>query len=56
VAGRNIKLNPDGTFTMRFAFPDGKLDMPVEAYSNDGVDRRKITITATRATNNDENR
>lgn len=56
VAGRNIKLNPDGTFTMRFAFPDGKLDLPVEAYSNDGVDRRKITITATRATNNDENR
>jgi hypothetical protein len=56
VAGREVKLNPDGTFSMRFSFPDGTLDLPIHATSNDGVDHRQITITADRKTTADENR
>jgi len=56
VAGRSVRLNPDGTFTLRFAFPDGKLDLPVHAESNDGQENRTITITADRRTSTDEKR
>ncbi|MGE5604299.1 MAG: DUF4912 domain-containing protein [Bacteroidota bacterium] len=38
-----IKLRPDGTFTIRFALPDGTQNIPVTAHSADGVD--SITIT-----------
>jgi hypothetical protein len=50
VQGKPIKLRRDGTFTLRFALPDGKQVIPVEAASSDGVDRRKITPTVTRKT------
>jgi hypothetical protein len=50
VQGREIKLQPDGTFTLRFALPDGKQVIPVEAASSDGIDRRKITPIVTRKT------
>jgi len=43
VQGREIKLNKDGTFSLRFALPDGKQIIPVRAESNDGVDVRVIT-------------
>ena len=56
VLGRSVKLNPDGTFAMRFALPDGKLDMPIRAESADGVDKRGIDITVQRQTETDENR
>lgn len=38
-----IKLRPDGSFTIRFALPDGTQTIPVTAHSADGVDT--ITIT-----------
>jgi len=50
VQGKEIKLHPDGTFTLRFALPDGKQVIPVEAASSDGIDRRKITPIVTRKT------
>lgn len=50
VQGKEIKLQPDGTFTLRFALPDGKQVIPVEATSSDGIDRRKITPIVTRKT------
>ena len=50
VQGKEIKLQPDGTFTLRFALPDGKQVIPVEATSFDGIDRRKITPIVTRKT------
>ncbi|MDD4003799.1 MAG: DUF4912 domain-containing protein [Elusimicrobiaceae bacterium] len=54
VAGRTVKLNPDGTFSLRFAFPDGVLDLPVHADNADGDLHRQITITAERKTQTDE--
>lgn len=50
VQGKEIRLRPDGTFTLRFALPDGKQVIPVEAASSDGIDRRKITPIVTRKT------
>jgi len=50
VAGRRIKLNPDGTFSMRFALPDGATDLPVSAMSADEKQARKIELSVTRRT------
>jgi len=43
VQGKPIKLNHDGTFSLRFALPDGEQVIPVKAVSNDGTDSRQIT-------------
>jgi hypothetical protein len=53
VSGRKVNLNPDGTFSMRFALPDGVVDLPVKAVSKDETDTREIDIKVTRATTND---
>ena len=50
VQGKPVKLRDDGTFTLRFALPDGKQTIPVEATSADGVDSRSITPIVTRKT------
>lgn len=50
VQGRRIRLRPDGTFTLRFALPDGKQDIDVKGVSADGVDERVITPTVARKT------
>lgn len=43
VQGRQINLRPDGTFTLRFALPDGKQVIPVKAVSSDAQEERSIT-------------
>jgi hypothetical protein len=50
VQGREIKLNRDGTFSLRFALPDGKQIIPVRAESQDGIDARMITPIVTKET------
>lgn len=47
--GRKIDLKNDGTFSLRFAFPDGKIPLDFIAASNDKVDKRAITTSAERA-------
>lgn len=51
LAGREIKLRPDGTFSLRFALPDGKYVLDAHAYSSDGIEEREITPIVTRRTN-----
>ena len=53
VAGRKVNLNPDGTFSMRFALPDGLIGLPVKALSKDETDSREIDIKVTRSTTTD---
>jgi len=48
--GKNIKLRRDGTFTVRFPFPDGTLDVPVVFESADKVDKGVMTARFTRKT------
>ncbi len=50
VQGKPINLRKDGTFTMRFALPDGKQVIPVEAVSADKKDKRTITPIVKRET------
>ena len=50
VAGKPIELSPDGTFSLRFAFPDGQMELPVKAVSGDQVEERLIKITVERRT------
>ena len=42
IQGKAVKLRRDGTFTARFALPDGMIDIPVTAVSGDGVEERTI--------------
>jgi len=50
VQGRPINLRSDGTFTLRFALPDGKQVIPVKAVSSDNVEERTITPIVTKET------
>jgi hypothetical protein len=50
VQGRPIRLRKDGTFTLRFALPDGKQDIPVVAKSAKIDETRTITPVVTRKT------
>lgn len=50
VQGKPIALRQDGTFTLRFALPDGKQVIPVKAVSGDKVEERTITPIVNRET------
>ena len=50
VQGHKIDLRPDGTFSLRFALPDGHQVIPIEAIRDDGAERRKITPKVERQT------
>ena len=43
VMGEPIRLRPDGTFSLRFALPDGTWIIPVRAINADGDQERTIT-------------
>jgi len=48
--GRPIQLQPDGTFSVRYALPDGTQVIPAVAESKDGLERRTITPIITKKT------
>jgi len=50
IQGKDIRLRPDGTFTLRFALPDGKQVIPVQATSSDQVETRTIIPVVTKET------
>jgi len=50
LGGHEIKLREDGTFSFRFALPDGKYDLPVVAVSADGTDGRAAELKFSRET------
>ncbi|MFH1441232.1 MAG: DUF4912 domain-containing protein [Candidatus Omnitrophota bacterium] len=52
VQDKEIKLRPDGTFTLRFALPDGEQVIPVKAVSSDKIEERTITPIVSRQTKN----
>jgi hypothetical protein len=39
---KGIKLNPDGTFSLRYSLPDGEIPFKFIAQSSDGVEQRHI--------------
>lgn len=50
IQGEPVKLRPDGTFTMRYSFPDGRQILPAITESIDGVEERKIVLAVERNT------
>jgi hypothetical protein len=50
LGGHEIKLRPDGTFSYRFALPDGAYDLPAVAVSTDGTDGRAADLKFSRET------
>jgi uncharacterized protein len=50
VQGKPISLRRDGTFSLRFALPDGRQVIPLKAVSADKVEERTITPTVSRET------
>ena len=50
IQGHPVRLNPDGTFRIRLALPDGVQEIPVKAVREDGEEARVITPVITRET------
>ncbi len=49
IGNRPIRLRPDGTFSYRFALPDGDYSLPITATSPDAVEQRQANLTFRRA-------
>jgi len=50
IGGSKIELRSDGTFSYRFALPDGHYDLPVVAVSADETDSRAAELKFSRST------
>jgi len=50
IGGRKIRLRSDGTFSYRFALPDGNFNLPAIATSADGTDTRIADLAFRRHT------
>jgi hypothetical protein len=50
VKGEVVQLKPDGSFSLRFHLPDGTIELPIEAVSADGLDKKSIKINVNRKT------
>ena len=50
IAGRTIRLRSDGSFSYRFALPDGQYEMPIVAVSADKTDGRAAELKFSRET------
>jgi hypothetical protein len=49
IGGQPIRLRPDGSFSFRFALPDGHYELPVVAQSADGAETRAADLVFSRA-------
>jgi hypothetical protein len=49
-----VKLRPDGTFSLRFALPDGVQVIPAAAESADGAEEINITSTVKKSTDRED--
>jgi len=49
IGGRQIQLRRDGSFSFRFALPDGNYELPVAARSADGEETRQAGLNFSRA-------
>lgn len=50
VQGKKISLRPDGTFTLRYALPDGKQVIGIKAQAADGLEEKSVTPVVTKET------
>ncbi len=50
IDGRQVQLQPDGTFRFHFRFPDAAYSIPIVAESPDGVEQRSAALRFERGT------
>jgi hypothetical protein len=50
IDGRPVQLQPDGTFSYHFKFPDNQFEIPIVAVSPDGLETRSATLSLQRDT------
>ena len=50
IGGKEVSLQPDGSFSFRFALPDGEYEMPIVAVSADRTDARAAELGFSRVT------
>lgn len=50
IGGRPIRLRPDGSFSYRFALPDGQYELPIVAVAADQSDGRAAAMAFSRGT------
>lgn len=50
IGGHKVSLRPDGSFSFRFALPDGEYELPATAVSADGTEARHAALQFSRAT------
>ncbi|MGO8697948.1 MAG: DUF4912 domain-containing protein [Limisphaerales bacterium] len=50
IGDRKIQLRPDGSFSFRFALPDGNYSLPAAAHSADGEETRRAGLSFSRNT------
>jgi hypothetical protein len=50
VQGKEIRLRPDGTFSLRYALPDGKQVIGIKAQAADGLEEKSVTPIVTKTT------
>jgi len=50
LGGHEIKLRPDGSFSYRFALPDGKYNLPAVAVSADNTEAQAADLKFSRET------
>lgn len=50
VRGEPVEVRPDGTFVLRFPFPDRRQVFPIVAWSRDGSEQRTVLVAVERNT------
>jgi uncharacterized protein len=53
LAGRDLQLYPDGSFSCRFALPDGVFTLVAEAAAGNGAEQRRVQLSFSRLTQSD---
>jgi hypothetical protein len=48
IQGKETKVRGDGTFSIRLALPDGKIDIPVTAVSADSIEERTVDTSVSK--------
>ncbi len=48
IQGVSVRLKSDGSFSVRMALPDGKINIPIEAVSKDKTMKKSVAILVTR--------
>lgn len=54
LGGQKIRLRRDGSFSVRMAFPNGQIEIPIEAVAADGEQRRGLEMRFVRETSRED--